>query len=504
MASNPASSKSDFLERLSADFTAPVIEACITIDEQQRVVAINPAALRMFGYAGDQILGEEVTRLIPARFQNQHRQQVAGFAGSGDRERPMGRRGTVTGLRSSGEEFTLEASISQLEVHDSLGRRMLYQAMLHEPTNVHGLQAQILSLQQRFRELLDMAPMAMWITEGDLIVFANRQSLALFGFKKREDLINRSLFSLINPESGREVRLQMKRALAGRRNVPVVTERITRPDGSEIEVEIAIAALPDHGTTTIQMVMNNVTARNSERYELERSRSDLRHLSASIVEAREEERRRIARELHDELGQQLSWLKMEMASLDPDAPRQVLYERIAVMLTMLDETMASTRSIASDLRPLMLDDLGLNAAIEWLARESARRMGIEVTVRQDETDPPVDSRTATTLYRTVQEALTNVARHARATDVSIEIHRRGDELVVSVQDNGIGFPPSAVGKAGSFGLLGLRERAYMVGGRLEIDNPPGCGARVTVRIPLCDPEPGANAGGAPGPQGENA
>ena len=174
------------------------------------------------------------------------------------------------------------------------------------------------------------------------------------------------------------------------------------------------------------------------------------------------------------------------------------------MLTMLDETMASTRSIASDLRPLMLDDLGLNAAIEWLARESARRMGIEVTVRQDETDPPVDSRTATTLYRTVQEALTNVARHARATDVSIEIHRRGDELVVSVQDNGIGFPPSAVGKAGSFGLLGLRERAYMVGGRLEIDNPPGCGARVTVRIPLCDPEPGANAGGAPGPQGENA
>ena len=94
MASNPASSKSDFLERLSADFTAPVIEACITIDEQQRVVAINPAALRMFGYAGDQILGEEVTRLIPARFQNQHRQQVAGFAGSGDRERPMGAAGT--------------------------------------------------------------------------------------------------------------------------------------------------------------------------------------------------------------------------------------------------------------------------------------------------------------------------------------------------------------------------------------------------------------------------
>jgi PAS domain S-box-containing protein len=98
-----------------------------------------------------------------------------------------------------------------------------------EPTNLQGLQAQIQSLQQRFRELLDMDPMAMWITEGDQIVFANHQSLALFGLEKREDLLNRSIFSLINPESGREVRLQMNRALAGRRNVPVVTERITRP-----------------------------------------------------------------------------------------------------------------------------------------------------------------------------------------------------------------------------------------------------------------------------------
>ena len=504
MATNPASPHPDFLERLSADFSPTAIEACITIDEHQRVVAINPAALRLFGYTGDQILGREVSVLIPPRFREGHRQQVNTFADSSDRERPMGRRGTVTGLRASGEEFLLEASISRLEVHDSLGRRVLYSAMLHAPNAVHGLKAQIQSLQKRFRELLDLAPVAMWITEGDQIVFANRQSLALFGVASREDLLNRSIFSLIKPESAQEVRLQINRALAGRLNLPVLTERIARPDGSEAEVEIAIAALPDHGTTTVQMVLSNVTERNGDRYELERSRSDLRHLSASIVEAREEERRRIARELHDELGQQLSWLKMEMASLDPDAPRQVLYERIAVMLTMLDETMASTRSIASDLRPLMLDDLGLNAAIEWLARESARRMGIEVTVRQDETDPPVDSRTATTIYRTVQEALTNVARHARATDVSIEIRRHDDQLVVSVQDNGVGFPLSAVRKAGSFGLLGLRERAYMMGGQLEIDNPPGCGARVTVRIPLPEPGSDTNTGAEPTPQADES
>lgn len=203
-----------------------------------------------------------------------------------------------------------------------------------------------------------------------------------------------------------------------------------------------------------------------------------------MVEAREEERRRIARELHDELGQRLTALKMELSSLASAKGPRSDETRIANMLEMIDDTVASVRRIAADLRPMMLDDLGLNAAIEWLARDAARRLDMEITVRLSEEDPPVTQGAAIALYRMVQEALTNVARHARATEVNIEMRQEGGELVLTVRDNGVGFPADLQHNEGRYGLLGIRERAYMLGGRLEVDNPPGGGGRLTVRLPL--------------------
>jgi signal transduction histidine kinase len=147
----------------------------------------------------------------------------------------------------------------------------------------------------------------------------------------------------------------------------------------------------------------------------------------------------------------------------------------------------SVRRIAADLRPMMLDDLGLNAAIEWLARDAARRLDMEITVRLGEEDPPVTQGAAIALYRMVQEALTNVARHARATDVNIGMRQEGGELALTVRDNGVGFPSDLQHNDGRYGLLGIRERAYMLGGRLEVDNPPGGGGRLTVRLPLLPP-----------------
>jgi signal transduction histidine kinase len=136
------------------------------------------------------------------------------------------------------------------------------------------------------------------------------------------------------------------------------------------------------------------------------------------------------------------------------------------------------------MRPLMLDDLGLNAAVEWLGREASRRMGIEVTTSLGDIDPTIDDRTATTVYRIVQEALTNIGRHARATDARIIIEQHEGELMLTVQDNGVGFRDSAVRKEGSFGLMGIRERAILLGGRFEVDNPPGGGGRLRVWLPI--------------------
>ncbi|MBX3637416.1 MAG: sensor histidine kinase, partial [Rubrivivax sp.] len=259
-----------------------------------------------------------------------------------------------------------------------------------------------------------------------------------------------------------------------------------------------VAPLPDHGHTTVQMVVSDVTQRRREAAELQRSRQALRGLSASVVDAREQERRRIARELHDELGQRLSALKLELAGCAGSAGLRPEDPRLQAMLAMLDDTMASVRRIAADLRPLMLDDLGLAAAIEWLAAEATRRLGMQVQVEVDELDPELGEPLAIAVYRMVQEALTNVARHARASRVQVVLHCRGGELRLTVQDDGVGFDLPAPGRPGSYGLLGMRERARLLGGRVEIDNPPEGGGRVRVWLPLdggtaADTVPGAFA-----------
>jgi len=218
--------------------------------------------------------------------------------------------------------------------------------------------------------------------------------------------------------------------------------------------------------------------------DLIRTQAQLRELSAQVLDAREDERRRIARGLHDELGQLLTALKVDLGSLAAAAQDDHHIARIGAMVRLVDATFDAVRRISDDLRPLVLDDLGLNAAIESLARRASQHMGIEVTVRRDDDDPPVGSRVATTLYRVAQEALTNVARHAQATDVAIDLRLQGPEVVLSIIDNGIGLPSDAMKRAGSWGLKGLRERALLLQGTFSATNGAGGGTHLTLRVPV--------------------
>ena len=212
--------------------------------------------------------------------------------------------------------------------------------------------------------------------------------------------------------------------------------------------------------------------------------AELRAWAISLMEAREKERLHIARGMHDELGQLLTALKLELSALAAVATEPAQVQRIGSMKTLIDDTIVAVRRISDDLRPLMLDDLGLNAAVESLGRTAAERIGIEVTVRHDEEDPPIHPDAATALYRLVQEALTNVARHANATDVSVDLRVQGQDVVLTVEDNGIGLPRDALRRDGSWGLRGMRERVALYGGSLLLENAPGSGARLQVRLPL--------------------
>lgn len=459
-------------------------EALVIVDHRQHIVAANPAALAMFGRIPAELIGHPLSTLIPERLRDLHDGHVRSFDVSGQAERQVNLRSPVRGLRKDGSEFTAEAAIFRVDLPGGDHGHPYFMAVLRDMTEVHELQQQVSALTRRFRTLLDIAPVAMWISESERVAYANRAAFDLFGVEEGQYLIGQSIYALVDGNTHDALRTHVARALRGGADTPVVTGAIVRPDGEPREVEIASAALPDHGRTVVQMVITDLTQRLKQERENHRHRLELRRLSASVVEAREEERRRIARELHDELGQRLTALKMQLSSLRLDAQRKDADVRIAGMTEMLDDTVAAVRRIATDLRPLILDDLGLNAAIDWLARNAAQRMEFEVTVRLGADDPPISDRAAIALYRMVQEALTNVARHARATDVRIELTHTDTELVLSVHDNGIGFPERALHNEGGHGLLGIRERAYALGGRLEIDNPPGGGGRITVTLPL--------------------
>lgn len=227
------------------------------------------------------------------------------------------------------------------------------------------------------------------------------------------------------------------------------------------------------------------------RDELETSREQLRALAARLQSIREEERKFMAREIHDELGQaltgfkmDLAWMRTKMQAEEWDAIREPILEKIKTMGGLIDETAVLVRKLCTELRPGVLDDLGLIAALEWQAREYQNRTGIVCDMQLDVGDLQVDPERSTALFRIFQEILTNVARHAHATRVNVVMKQTGADLVLEVNDNGRGIEPSRVKGDKSLGLLGMRERALILGGSVDIQGAPGKGTRVRVTMPL--------------------
>jgi signal transduction histidine kinase len=217
---------------------------------------------------------------------------------------------------------------------------------------------------------------------------------------------------------------------------------------------------------------------------LNKSHEELRELYESMHEVREAERTRIARELHDELAQWLTALKMDASWIATQKPEEhsKLITRAERMKSVIDNTVAAVRRIAADLRPLDLDELGVVPALENLSTNLSQRTGLVVSFKSETTDVNLQEPHATALYRMVQEALTNVARHANASSVALDIRVTKDMLLVRVHDDGEGFKPDPRRK--SFGVLGIRERARTLGGEARIFAPKEGGTIVEIEIPL--------------------
>ncbi len=323
------------------------------------------------------------------------------------------------------------------------------------------------------------------------LIYVNSCFCQLTGYSESEVLGCNCRF-LQGPETGEEVVRAMREAVENKVPFRGLVQNY-RKDGTPFSNALIITPIFDEAGEVAHYVgtLNDVST----------SREQLRALAAHATRAREAERTSIAREIHDELGQALTALKMDLAWLDkrllqwfalqetPNAADsgQELHERARAMITLTENTIGTVRRIATQLRPALLDDLGLEAAAEWQVKDFAARTGIvcefKSTLGERELAPTI----ATAGFRILQEALTNVARHAGATRVRVRLDRRGDELRLEVRDNGAGIQPQRLANVRSLGLLGMRERALALGGSVEIAPAKIRGTGVTARIPLKQP-----------------
>ena len=255
-----------------------------------------------------------------------------------------------------------------------------------------------------------------------------------------------------------------------------------------LPVHFSLSPLRLDGTRAICLIASDLSEVKRAELEVRASGVQLRKLAARLLSVREEERTRIAREVHDELGQSLTAVKMDLAWMAVRLPRKnaEVRKRIRSTRQLATRIIESIRRISTDLRPGVLD-LGLAAAVEWQVQEFQAQTGIRCELRllTQETFAPEIS---TTLFRILQETLTNVARHAKATRVVVVKEKQGERLVLRIKDNGRGFDPEDPSISKSLGLLGMRERAAILGGRVNISSAPGKGTSVTAWVPLRSPE----------------
>jgi signal transduction histidine kinase len=279
-------------------------------------------------------------------------------------------------------------------------------------------------------------------------------------------------------------------------DIDALNVRFRKADGELRDALAAFKRTRIAGEDCIVSLVQDVTERERYLRAVQANREELRALNVRLQQVREEERMKLARDLHDALGQSLTGLKMDLAYirklLGGDEGPQEAADSIRRMMGVLDGTISSVRNIAMELRPGMVDDLGLAESIRWYANEFSKRSRLPVSVRIRNAPELLSPEHALSVFRIAQEALTNIARHAAATQVRIGLRVNNGKLILVVTDDGVGLEASATTGKNALGIVGMRERAAALGGTLTVRSRPGRGCTVSAEIPF--PAPGTSAG----------
>jgi PAS domain S-box-containing protein len=449
------------------------------------VTSWNEGARRLFGYTAEEMVGQPLSRLIPTDRLDEE-QTILARLRRGERVEHF------ETVRRHQDGSLVDVSVSISPIRDVSGRIVGASKIARDVGGRKRTQAAIDQANERLREhamVLELAPVLVRDMNNRIVLWT-RGAESLYGFSKEEALgrISHELFQTTFPESLDHFEEILRQT--GRWEGTLVHRK---RDGERLVVASQQIIYHDLGGQPVRILEADadITERQRAETELNQSREQLRALADRLLRAREEEATRIARELHDQFGRYLTTIKMDVRSMErdlageltPDVAR-VLRERAQTIGQTVDETVQTVRAIATQLRPGILDDLGLAAAIEWQVKDFQKRSGILCALTLPGDDPTLSRDQATAIFRIFQEILTNVARHAQAAKVWVYLGEEQDAIVLEVEDNGVGISPTQLAERRSLGLLGMRERAAAFGGAVEIVGSKGQGTTVTVQIPV--------------------
>lgn len=465
------------LEGMFQDVMEFAPDAFILADAQGLIVRINARTEELFGYPRDELIGMPVETLIPQRMRSAHEAHRVVY-GNQPKNIRMGVGANC--LRKDGTEFPGDISLSPLQTT----RGPLLMAVVRDVTERKQQEENLIEAARYARSLIETSidPLILIDLQGR-IQDANEAASRITGLSREELIGSDAPSKFTEPE---KLYRGFQQVMAEGQAIDYQL-RIKHSSGKLVDVNCNAKAYRNaQGEITgIFATAHDVTQSRKIQEEIIASRQRLREMAAQSEAVREYERKNIAREVHDELGQVLTALRMDVSLLAMrfGAVDPLLMEKISGMKALVDRGIQGVRNVAVSLRPAALD-MGLVPALEWLCSESATRIGIPFRLHVAQDDFELDEARAVVVFRIVQESFTNIARYAQASQTDVTIARHGDELWVTVLDDGQGFDPAAAEKRNSFGLLGMRERTIVLGGHLDVRSAPGQGTTILLVLPL--------------------
>ncbi len=441
-----------------------------------RILAANPAACQILRMTEEEICRAGRQGLVdasdPTVEQYLKQRQLTGKAA-----------GEMTFVRKDGTRFVAELTTSVFRNAQGEERTII---VFRDIAERKKMEQELREAESKFRSLAEKSLVGIYIIQDGMYAYVNPRFAEIFGYSQKELMDGMPAETVIATQKRSIATENIRARIAGEiESVHYEVEGLKK-NGDLLQVEIFGSRILYNGRPAIVGSLLDITERKRAEQELLESYRQIRQLSDHLQNIREEERTHIAREIHDELGQYLTVLKMEASWINNhfDKPAAEIRRKLQDLMALLDETVRTVRRISSELRPSLLDDLGLISAIEWHSREFEKRTGIKTHFSASCGDLTLTNNVKTGLFRIYQESLTNVARHAKAKNVMITAELDAANLVLRITDDGKGFQPEILKEKQTLGILGMKERSAMMQGFYEIKSMPGNGTIVTVTVPL--------------------